>query len=92
MLDRPIELTAGATYSVKAFFTNPLSKSLTNVMFHVEGAKLTKSQKIPGRYVMSLRAPHYSKLLGASLNKQDTCCSSAIIWTLFSICPLSVYI
>ena len=51
--DRLVTLRAGGSYPVKAFFTNPLSKSLTNVMFHIEGAKLTKSQKISGRYAMA---------------------------------------
>ena len=49
--DKPIELLAGGSYQVKALFPNPLSKSLTNLMFYIEGAKLTKSQKKPGRYV-----------------------------------------
>ena len=51
--DQLVTLQAGGSYPVKAFFTNPLSKSLTNVMFHIEGAKLTKSQKISGRYAMA---------------------------------------
>lgn len=57
VLDQPIQLSAGGTYPVKAFFTNPLSRSLTNIMFHIEGAKLTKSQKISGRYVCDVN--HY---------------------------------
>jgi transglutaminase 1 len=56
--DQQIELEAGGSYPVKVFFTNPMAKSLTNVMFHIEGTKLTKSQKIAGRYVYTTTALH----------------------------------
>lgn len=50
--DESQELKAGGTYSVKAFFTNPLKKPLTNVVFHIEGTRLTKPLKLPGQYVI----------------------------------------
>ncbi|CAI8010090.1 Hemocyte protein-glutamine gamma-glutamyltransferase [Geodia barretti] len=47
--DEWVELSAGKSYPVKAYFTNPLQKPLTNVVFLIEGARLTKPLKIPGK-------------------------------------------
>lgn len=51
--DNVVKLAAGGSYLVKAFFKNPLKKSLTNIMFHIEGAKLTKALTLPRRYANS---------------------------------------
>ena len=48
--EQPIELKAEGSYPVKAFFTNPMAKALTNVVFHIEGTKLTKPQRMEGMY------------------------------------------
>lgn len=45
--DESVKLKAGKTYPVRVYFTNPLEKTLTNVIFFVEGARLTKPLKIP---------------------------------------------
>ena len=47
--EEAIELVGGKTYSVTASFTNPLKKPLSNVIFHIEGARLSKAQKIKGK-------------------------------------------
>lgn len=42
----------GQEYNVKASFTNPLVRAMSNVVFHVEGVRLLKAQKIEGKYVL----------------------------------------
>ena len=43
------ELKAGGSYDVTTSFINPLNKPLTNVVYFVEGAKLTQPLKKEGK-------------------------------------------
>ena len=49
VLEDPLELRGGRSYPVTASFTNPLKKNLTNVVFHVEGARLLPATELKGK-------------------------------------------
>jgi len=61
--DAPVDQRGGQSCSVTASFTNPLKKTLTNVVFYIEGAQLTQTAKMEGKWAKDIVIAYQSSFV-----------------------------